>query len=288
MFYYASTMKYLSDFVAIKYWGIPWARNYFAEEITQTQKFKYLVRNEKDRFYTAQSASFTFSHELPDGALDHKRGVVTPPLLFIQLANELDLIKTILFGCMLCSRPDYPWSEPFLSKKKLTKFVEEATRYPGRKKALQALQYVEEGACSIMEIFVHLLLGLPNNLGGLGIKGGIFNYPIELNDAGKKALNQDFCYIDYYFPEQKVGFEYQGAYHNGSMDFDSVRRAALDQMGHKIITVTKIQVYDSDKTAQLLQLAQNALGKKSRIRTDNYLTRQRQIIDALPRPRSQS
>lgn len=192
-------MQHLSHFSALEYWNISVLNSIFAENIAKLETPAYLVLNPKDRFFNSEGRTYLCTKKLPPDALDDRHGAVSPYLMFVQLANELDMIELILLGCLLCSRPIATQNYTYIDIKKLQAFVEAAAFIPGRKKALRALRYVKEGAASVMEVFVHLFIGLPNHLGGLGLSGGIFNYKIKLNHDGKIALNQENCFIDLCF-----------------------------------------------------------------------------------------
>lgn len=283
MAWYASVMKYITHENALQYWNIQSMTNCFDERIAQSTRTKYLVLKKKGQASSKDVEYIICTRELPDGALDHVRRVVSPQFMYLQLAKGFDLFELIILGCLLCSCPHGPYSVPLLTHKELLDFTLEMKGFPGRKKALQALAYVKERAGSIMEIFVHMFLGLPNNLGGLGIEGGIFNHEIKLNNAGKNALKQNSCHIDYCFPEVKIGIEYQGGHHQRTMDQDSARTTALEDQGFKIVAVTKTQLYDPAQRAQLFRYILKLFKKRHRIRNTQFEISLRRIIELLPR-----
>lgn len=97
------------------------------------------------------------------------------------------------------------------------------------------------------------------------------------------ALNQKHCYIDYCFPEQKIAYEYQGSHHNYLVDYDSSRFAALKDLGYKITTITKSQLYNPLRRQQLLNQILLMHNKKLRVRTNKFATAHQRICDLLPR-----
>ncbi len=148
---------------------------------------------------------------------------------------------------------------------------------------MRALKYMKDDACSIMEIFVDMFLGLPNFMGGLGLKGGVFNYEVILSSESAVAIGQDRCFIDYCFPSARIAYEYQGTDHNTSIDQDSSRMMALRRMGYNIITVTKSQLYIPEKLQQLLRYAAKTHKTKIRLRSKSYAESFQRIHTLLPR-----
>ncbi len=275
----------LSHESALAYWYFPLAQRYFAEDIALTGKECYTVFVGKDRPKTNSLVHRVCSIALPAKSLT-KHGstfVVSPQLMFLQLAHRYDLHKTILLANLLCSRPHGPFSETCLSKKELCKFVRDAVGHPGRGKALRALNYAKEGACSIMEVFVDMFLGLPNVLGGLGLKGGVFNHEVKLSDISSNALKQERCFIDYCFPREKIACEYLGSYHNGTIDKDSLRTTALMNMGYTVVPISKSQLYDPASRKQLFTYVARKHETRVRIRTSKYESGLNRIHELLPR-----
>lgn len=277
--------KYISNQSALQYWNFPLAQQFFAAQIALATETQYIVLNKRDRFTSGGTTPRLCAAKIPKNGLiiSENVGVVSPELMFIQLASTLDIHEMIILGDLLCSCPDGPRSNPLMRKSKLLAYVQQAEGHHGRKKALTALKYVKERACSIMEVFVDLFIGLPNSLGGLGLKGGIFNFKVELDPEGAAALGQKTCFIDYCFPETKIAYEYLGDSHNNSIDYDSVRNMALHRMGFQVITITKTQLYNHLKLNQLLRQAAKISDARVRIRTENFAVRQRRIRDLLPR-----
>lgn len=208
--------------------------------------------------------------------------LVSPALMYVQLANELDILELILLGNLICSLPNGPYSRALITKTKLINFAKSAVGLNGRKKALRALQYVTNDACSIMEIFLAMFLGLPQSLGGLGLKGGVFNYRLSLDDEGFAAIKKNSCFIDYCFPKEKIAYEYQGGVHSDTIDQDSSRIMALTRQKYTVVTVTKSQLYDPNKLSQLLLHAMYLHKVRKRIRSKSYNKNFQRLRHLLP------
>lgn len=277
--------RYLSHFSALRYWGFEMVQQYFKAEMATQNSEQYLVLDQKDRFNTKNEKSFLCTKKIPKDGLMINCGVavVSPELMFLQLAANLDILQTIILANLLCTYPNGPLSKPLLNKERLLEFATKAFGLHGRTKALRALQYTKNGAGSIMEVFVHMFLGLPHHLGGLGLGGGFFNYKIVLDKESSQALKQKNCYIDYCFPKIKMAYEYQGEYHNETIDQDSSRIMALNRMGYTVKTITKTQLYDSSKLNQLIRYVAKKHKKRIQIRTVNYNTNFLRLRSLLPR-----
>ncbi|MDI9497151.1 MAG: DUF559 domain-containing protein [Bacillota bacterium] len=276
---------YRSHFSALAYWPVPLAHEFFREQIREAGDKQQLILDRGGRTRRGDHQHILCSTPIPDGGLLHRRdmGIVSPEMLFVQLANELDDIELIILGDLLCSRPDRYRTPALTRHRRLFDFATAAYGLRGRRRALEALRYVKEDASSIMEVFLDLLIGLPNYLGGLGITGGVLNAPVPLTAESSVALRQHICYIDYAFPEQRIGYEYQGQYHDRNTDHDSSRAMALQRMGYTIVTVTRSQLYDDRRRAQLLEHCLKLHGKRWQLRTEKYPAAHRNIIAKLPR-----
>lgn len=278
---------YLSHESALEFWNFPLAQQFFARHITLAGGGgpQYTVLHKHDIFVKDTVPTHLCSLKLTKDSfvVINKVHVVSPKLMFVQLVNKLDLHEAIILGNLLCACPEGPRSEPLITKSALENFVLAAKGHNGLPRARMALQYVEDRSCSIMEVFVGLFLSLPNHLGGLGLKGGCFNYIIQLDRQGAAALGQDSCYVDYCFPAKKIAFEYLGETHKNTLDFDSARNMTLTRLGFTVITITKSQLYNPLKLSQLLDQAADLCGAKIRIRTKKYVTAQLRIRELLPK-----
>ncbi|MDI9469147.1 MAG: DUF559 domain-containing protein [Bacillota bacterium] len=276
---------YLSHLSALVIWNFPLAQNYFGTEITQAGGKQSTVfspedRLKKDGLYPYLCPPQLASHGI---LLRDGRRVVSPPLMFVQLASQFDLHQTIILGNLLCSQPRGLFSSPLLRCSDLEAIINEATGLNGVKRARQVLRYVQEGACSIMEVFVHLFLSLPNQYGGLGLSGGVFNYEVILDEKAKAAMGQQSCFIDYCFPELKIAYEYQGEQHNRTVDQDSRRTHVLRSLGYNVITITCSQLYTPLTREHFFAFVLKQHGVRQRIRSEKYEPNLQRLHELLPR-----
>ncbi|MGI6580099.1 MAG: DUF559 domain-containing protein [Saccharofermentanales bacterium] len=263
---------YISHFSALKYWKLTLANQYYENTINFKEMSEFLIRNRNTKIYDNNIKIYLNRKFIPENGLiiHNAEKVVSPYLLFLQLSERMDILETILLGNLLCSKNNGPFSQECVDVDKLKLFVEKAKGHMGRQKALRALKYVNNGACSIMEIFVHMFFRLPVMLGGRAIEGGYFNYKVILPKELSIALKNEVLFIDYCFPDQKIAYEYLGEYHNQSIDHDSKRTLALKRMGFDVITISKSQLYDKKNLKQLLLHVQKIHKKRNYIRTSEH------------------
>ncbi|NLJ70491.1 MAG: DUF559 domain-containing protein [Clostridiaceae bacterium] len=276
---------YLSHFSALKYWNFPLVSQYYKNIIDSNKMCEVLIRSRKDYFIDNGIKVYLNQMHFPENGLTIRNNtkIVSPYLLFLQISEKMDILETILLGNLLCSKSDGPFSQECVDYFKLKTFVKEAKGHKGRQKALRALKYIKNGACSIMEIFVHMFFRLPVMLGGRAIEGGCFNYQVVLTKELAKALNKEILFIDYCFPDKKIAYEYLGNYHNQSVDQDSKRNLALKRMGYDVITISKSQLYDKNNLQQLLLHVQKLHKKRNYIRTKEYEKNFHKLWLLLPR-----
>lgn len=277
--------KYLSHYSLLKESIYPLCHKYYADIIEHLEKTEYTVRNRGDIGEGGNNKYYLLTQKVPPNSFIVKNDIaqVAVGLMFIQFAKGFDLFETIILGNLLCSHVDKPLSKLCMKKDDLMAYVVSAKGVYGQKKALRALTYVQEGACSIMEIFVQMFLRLPIFMGGLGLNGGLFNYRIDLNSNNTRILNQSVFFVDYCFPKEKIIYEYQGEHHNYIVDKDSVRSIVLRSMGYQIISVTKTILYDPHALIIFLKEVAKIHGIRFRIRTKKFETSIARIQELLPR-----
>ncbi|MDR1796674.1 MAG: hypothetical protein LBR44_04400 [Clostridiales Family XIII bacterium] len=233
-----------------------------------------------------------FRTRLPEGAVVQRRGnlVASPPLLFLQLASELDFHRLVLLGLQMCAHPPGRPFDAITSKEALLSFIErmnvqKAYRLRGRAKALRALKYVENGSNSIMESLVFMMLTLPNAHGGFGLKGACFNHEIPLAPEAARRLGQRRCFVDLYYPVAKWALEYDSFQHHSSpaeQGKDALRASALERRGVGVVHLNTIQLYDAKAFEEFAYNLASRLGKRIRIRAKGFPAAHRALRALLP------
>lgn len=216
-----------------------------------------LVDSKEKRRVSSSHMTHLWSTPIPDGALYSMGGgahVSSPAFVFLQLAQTLDFVQLICYGCELCGI--YVFDEhaergfnkrrrPLVNKEALEGFICEMEGVPGAKRARAALRYIVEGAGSPRETDGALLLSLPYKHGGYSLSTFVMNLEVPLVGAARKLYHKDPCRIDICFPEKNLAVEYLGLYdHSGgeAVGSDRGRTLALKEMGYEVMEVTKFQV----------------------------------------------
>lgn len=147
----------------------------------------------------------------------------TPEFAFLQYASHAFLPQVVQFGMELCSfyttrhdehQGDYIMlEEPYCTREGLRAYLRDARGYPGYEQAMQALEFVVEGALSPMDSYLIECLCLPRELGGYELTepatGGFFG---DGSGALGRAPTADSPYTAYdlCWPWQQVALQYTG------------------------------------------------------------------------------
>jgi hypothetical protein len=265
---------YLSHFSSAIHWDIPYIEAIIGTEVTETDLVDITVSERctgVDKKYRMHLCELN----LPVGAVISRNGtmVASPELLFLQLANKLDIHRLILLGLQLCSHPPGNPSKAITSKQKLKTFLAKTTGHRGHRKALRAVKYLENGSASIMESIAYMILTLPHALGGYGLDGAVFNHEIILKDETGKRLGQKRCFMDLYYIAAKLAVEYDSfTFHNSPQEQgkDAIRSVILGRQGIEVIHLNTFQLYDKDACRDFALYLASRLGRRIQIRTKNF------------------
>lgn len=180
--------KYISHYSAACEWNIPHLEYVLnadkIKKIKDNQVFEITVSNPNSKYYKNGYIIQQCELPLPKGAVIKKNGsyVSSPELTFLQLANQLDLHRLVLLGLLMCSHPPGKPDEAISSKRKLESFIKKISSYHGQVNAKRAIKFIENGAASLMECIVFMILALPHSFGEYGLKG------IKLRHRGLEPL----------------------------------------------------------------------------------------------------
>ena len=208
--------------------------------------------------------------------------ITSPEFCFLQLADELPLVKLIELGYELCGTYSMPVSLdsakgagqpargfnlrlPITSTKKLKAFLEQVPGVKGHKKAVRALRYIADGAASPMEAKLAILLTLPYKLGGYHFPAPELNSRIIPAKTAKRGASKGHYACDLFWPDYDLAVEYDSdTYHTGPerIAADSKKRNALALMGITVITVTKEQVYSIVELEKVVHVLAGNMGRR--------------------------
>jgi hypothetical protein len=287
-FLYNNYMKeYISHLSAAIVWDIPYIEAVIGYKITESDLSHITVSESNARFRKNGKKTHSCELALPPGALKTRNGrcVASPELLFLELACKLSIHRLVLLALQLCSHPPGLPSEAITTKKKLNIFLAKTAGHRGHRKAIRALNYVENGSASIMESIAFMFLTLPYSMGGYGLNGAVFNYKIELEDDARIRLGQKHCFVDLYFKKEKLAVEYQSfAYHSkpSEQGKDAVRSAILELQGISTMYLNTIQLYDKNAFRDFACNLAARIGKRIRIRTKKFNEMQALMRALLP------
>ncbi len=165
---------------------------------------------------------------------DAETYVVSPELLFLELARLLGEVGAALLGMELCGRylradPQDPREqvaragfasrrEPLMARGEAGGFLGKQPRYvEGARHAIDGLAHVGAGARSPMESAVFLGMTLPARLGGFAIEKPQINVKMELEHREGRVLADDLLEWDYGWSEPPLmDIEYQSRLFHGT------------------------------------------------------------------------
>ena len=163
------------------------------------------------------------------------------------MAREMTVAQLVQLGLELCGTyalaengPAISREAPLTTAAKLRAFVEAAAGAPGRATALRATRYLLDGSASAMETLLALLLYLPNNLGGYGLKSRSSTTALTYRLACTNLPTAATASADLCWPEANLAVEYDSRLHHsepGRQSSDARRRSTLIAPGFTVITV---------------------------------------------------
>lgn len=147
------------------------------------------------------------------------------------------------------------WRRPRLvSPEGLQRFCREIAPYRGGKRFGNIAQHVVQNAASPFEVEAALLIGLPRNMGGEGMRIKGMNVKIVLSERVKRLVDSEAVYADILLESAdgdiQVVLECQGKGTHGERgvnDSDAVRMTALQSMGYTVYLLTHDLISDEAK-----------------------------------------
>jgi len=226
------------------------------------------------------------SGEFPDGSfiqMTQGLAVSSPELCFLQMAGELSFTDLVMLGYEFCgsyrldsSDQGFRGDLPLTSGARLNSYITKAAGLKGRTKASRALRFIADGSASPMETILTLLLILPYRFGGYGFPKPQLNYRIDMPADSEKTAGKPYYICDLYWPDGKVDVEYDSdAYHTGPERIanDAIRRNALISVNVTVVTVTRMQIIDTQSFRKLAELLSQRLGKRLKYPKKEFATR---------------
>lgn len=289
MCYNAYMAKFVSGVFALKLWQVDGLDEIVSSELYNSGLTEYTVTSVRERYRKKGEKIYLSTVTLPEGAVKKVKGflVASPELAFLQVANKLHIHELILLGLQMCSHPPGRPKPAISTKEKLFNFAISAVGHAGRRKALQAIQYIQDGSNSIVESKIYLFLRLPYHLGGLSINNIIFNYKVKLDGAHARKLKQHNCFFDFFLPDYNIGIEYDSNKFHGTtsqMNKDADRDSVLSAMGYKVLHLNTYQLFNEKSFELFLEKLIKYMDKRFRIQNlIKYVNMQKSIRHLLLR-----
>ncbi len=196
--------------------------------------------------------------------------VASPEFAFLQMCSRSSMARLAYVACVLCS--GYALSQeggvseavPLATTQGLQDYL---LRNASREKlrGLRALSYIHGVSRSPMETRTALRLCLPRTEGGMGLP------PVELNasipagaivEGTADRQGRTRFDIDLFWPQEKVGLEYNGAFHEGKAHRESDRRRqnALTANGVSLIIANREDLRDGGSLERVARQLSALLG----------------------------
>lgn len=210
-----------------------------------------------------------------------------PELALIQAARGKRIEEIAYLGTILCSTFCFAEdSSTLLARAPLTfpadiaKISDRHRDVPGCAHVRSAVHWMLANAASPRECALGLVLHLPPRCGGYGLPQPLFNEPINLAEANKKLADRSYYVADLLWQTQQLIVEYDSdAFHltSASHHHDSVRRAALEDSGYRVISITRNHFACIDEMNRAAATIARALKHPLRFRVQGFEERQTRL-----------
>ena len=211
--------------------GERWGSRAFDDSLWAWQKPKrdchldILVRNAEERVRMRMVDSHICATKLPKGSIlwvDEHASIVSPELLFVQMAGIMSLPALVLLGYELCGHyarcPEDPINGPVADELPAVTSVSDLRRYAtsvsaltGKGRAVEALEYVNDNAISAPEGLLGTFFSLPMIELGYGMGHVTLNRRLRIHAAEEGDARHR--YPDIMFSFAPIGINYDGEDH---------------------------------------------------------------------------
>lgn len=283
--------EFISHYSAAYHWKVPHLDEVLGELDAKKRRTEdpihVTITDPSRRYKKIGRINHLCTTALPSGAVKNNKGkyVASPELVFLQLANHLDMDRLIFLGLQMCSHPPGKKSEAITTKRKIEVFLEKMSGHRGHRKATRALKYIENGSNSIMESIVYMILTLPHTYGGYSLKGAVLNHEIISDTDTLRRPGKKRYYVDFFYRKEKVAVEYDSRTYHSSMSEqgrDSVRATSIVLQGVDVLSFTTTQLSNIETCDEFAHMLADRLGRGLRIRYKGFKKSQRELRKILP------
>lgn len=225
--------------------------------------------------------------------------VVSPELLFLEMASLLDFFDLLLLGSELTSTytPNdtdvrgFSSCDPLTSPQAIERLLNSLSNYVGIRKAKRAVVHLIPNAASPMETEVALLLSLPKRLGGFGLPKPVLNREIYVDKERCGGYRRNVIRFDLLWSSARYALEYDSDQWHSSVErlhADSMRRNAIRAMGFDVASITYNEVQDINKLTTIAQTLARGIGHRMRPISFEEFSKREQLMRKLKQLRLQT
>ena len=268
------------------------------------QPYHVLVSSEDERSTTDLLKPHVWTTPLPRGTFVDLGGEVylsSGPFLFLQLASELNLARTVQVGLELCGiytqfvhdgkvhkstdpldtvHTSMTGVVPATSIARSRRFLEGCAGQKGHRRAEQAAQFVLDDSGSPMESAAYMFGCMPKRYGGHGIAQPEFNPALTVvTKDGARTRRPDL-----YWRAQGVDVEYNSdLIHMAKEQYykDARRQVELTASNVRVLPLTRNDVMYADNFDRFAFGLAKVLGTRLRAYPDDWGERRRELRHAV-------
>lgn len=222
-------------------------------------------------------------------------GVLLPPpeLALVQQSRARSVIEVIVEATVLCSAyaigPGNELQErsPVATPERIAAACCRHHAAFGCNTLRRAEGWIMPNAASPREVALALVLCLPCRLGGYGLPKAMLNVALSLPKRIRDASAAAYYVADLCWPDSRLVIEYDSdEYHltPQQQHRDAVKRMVLEEMGYRVLTVTKRQLNDPREMDKVARVVSSILHRQFRIRCRDFRTRQFELWRAVGLP----
>jgi very-short-patch-repair endonuclease len=173
--------------------------------------------------------------------------VTSPAMTWAQMARYCNREELATVGAALMSRDR---RRKVTTMRELRDYLDASPKFCGRNRCFSALAYMTENTDSPPETQLY------GTLTDSGLGRPVANYRVDFGDT--------YVMLDMAYPDCKVAFEYQGAYHAdpARMRADAARTNLLQKKGWVIVLVTADDLRTSQSRKVFLSVAQTIVNRQ--------------------------
>ena len=213
--------------------------------------------------------------------------IVGVELCALQAATYLPFRKLVEYYFELCgayslktgSTTSYSERPALTTTARLKHFFNTLSACDGLIPARKAIKCIRDGCRSPMETAFVMMLTMPKNEGGLGIRALETDYEIKVANVAKGLTRRTKFYMDAYLKRSRVDIEYNGFHHDTEENraIDEERKNALAAMGYGIVTISRHSFMHAEPFARVMEVIQRKEGIRPSRLPKNFKAKQEEL-----------